>query len=135
MSPPAGSSDFSRPSGKLSRRDFTRKAVWAAAGLTLRDNQETEILSPVALAQNEERAAALSTVLEALGPMNFEGKPVYLKANFNSPDDFPATTHSEMLSLVVNYLRENKAAEVVVLERSGMGRTRAIWQKLGIIDL
>jgi uncharacterized protein (DUF362 family) len=131
----SGSSNFSGPNGKLSRRDFTRRAVLAAAGLTLRDIQETETPSPLALAQNEERAAALSTVLGALGPQDFEGKPVYLKANFNSPDDFPATTHPDMLSLVVSYLRENKATEIVVLERSGMGLTRAIWQKLGIIDL
>lgn len=131
----AGSSDFSRPTGKLSRRDFTRNAVLAAAGLTLRNQQEPEVLSPLALAHNEDRAAALSAVLGALGPLNFEGKTVYLKANFNSPDDFPATTHPGMLSLVVNYLRENKAAEIVVLERSGMGPTRAICQKLGITDL
>jgi uncharacterized protein (DUF362 family) len=101
----------------------------------LRDNQESEVLSPLALAQNEDRAAALATVLGALGSPNFEGKTVYLKANFNSPDDFPATTHPEMLSLVVNYLRENKASEIVVLERSGMGLTRAVWQKLGILEL
>ncbi len=86
----------------------------------------------VSLAKDRDRGSALRTALELLGPPAVGDRDVYIKANFNSPDPFPATTHPETLRLVVQSLREKKCGRIFVAERSGMGPTRMIWEKLGI---
>ncbi len=75
---------------------------------------------------------ALQAALELLGPPAVEGKDVYLKANYNSADGFPATTHPETLRLVVQSLRARKCGRIFLAERSGMGSTKTIWSRLEI---
>jgi uncharacterized protein (DUF362 family) len=121
----------------LTRREFAVQCSLARAGLAVLQKQELKATrqSALALAKNKERAQALDAALSLLGEIDFDGKDVYLKANFNSPDPFPATTHSDTLAGVVHYLRQRNCARVILVERSGMGRTRDVWQKLGVPDL
>ena len=58
-----------------------------------------------------------------------------LKANFNSADPFPASTHPETLTAIVTVLQEAGAREITLTERSGMGDTRGTLEQLGILDL
>lgn len=120
-----------------SRREFSYRSTLVTAGFALfgRQQPEDSEQSPVALVQNEDRTSGLRMALELFGQADVHGKDVYLKASFNSANEFPATTHPETLSMVVNYLREQGCADVCLVERSGMGSTRAVWQKLRIPDL
>lgn len=63
------------------------------------------------------------------------GRSVALKANFNSADPFPASTHPDTLRAIVALLQEAGAAEITLAERSGMGDTRPNLEKLGIFAL
>jgi uncharacterized protein (DUF362 family) len=90
---------------------------------------------PVSLVKTPDRGAALRGALELLGLPAVEGKDIYLKGDFNSADSFPATTHPETLRLMVQILKERKCGRITLVERSGMGATRAVWEKLGIAAL
>ncbi len=89
----------------------------------------------MALARSHDRREALEVALGLLGKMDFGGEEIYLKANFNSPDPFPATTDPDTLSAVVGMLRERHCGRISLVERSGMGATREIWERLGISEL
>ncbi|WP_230742402.1 DUF362 domain-containing protein [Methanooceanicella nereidis] len=62
------------------------------------------------------------------------GKRVAIKANFNSADPFPASTHLDTLSAIIDALKDN-AAGIVMPERSGMGITRVVLREMGVTDL
>lgn len=111
---------------------MTRAAAFGALGrLTWAEERK----SPVAIVRGRERKEALGAALGLLEPLDFAGAAILLKGSFNSPDDFPATTSAEMLREVVAALRARGSGRIALLERSGMGRTRDIWTKLGIVDL
>ncbi len=124
--------------GGMTRRAFARQAGLSLAGAAFAhaDGRAREDQGPaLALARSADRAAALRTAIELLGPIDFGGHDLYLKANFNSPDPFPATTHPDTLSLVTGLLRERNCGNLTLIERSGMGDTREIWERLGVVPL
>lgn len=89
-------------------------------------------LGPVYLASVKDgRTAALSSLLDRVDP-NLDGQRVAVKANFNSADPFPASTHPDTLDGILTHLGD---ADVVLAERSGMGETRTVLEALGILDL
>ncbi len=59
---------------------------------------------------------------------------VALKANYNSDDPFPATTHPETLRVLAEHLR-GVSGKLVMAERSGMGHTSSVLKNLGVLDL
>jgi uncharacterized protein (DUF362 family) len=124
-------------SSSITRRTFGRDLAFAAAGavLSYRQISAGENSSPVALVQGTERLVAIELAIESLGGIDCQGKDVFLKGNFNSPHPFPATTHPDSLTKVAEILRKNKCSGITLVERSGMGSTGEIWQKLGIVDL
>ena len=63
------------------------------------------------------------------------GKRVALKANYNSADPFPASTHLDTLAALINVLRDRGAAGIAVAERSGMGYTPDVLEAMGVTDL
>ena len=60
---------------------------------------------------------------------------VALKANYNSADPFPASTHPETLAAIVDRLKDGRVGSVVLAERSGMGNTADVLRKMGIVGL
>jgi uncharacterized protein (DUF362 family) len=66
---------------------------------------------------------------------NFSGQKVALKANYNSADPFPASTHPQTLKNLVESLKEADASEIVLAERSGMGNTRNVLETMGVFKL
>ncbi len=121
---------------RLSRRSFTRRLGLAGACLIWSPGQEDKLpQSRVALAKGIDRAAAIRNVIESLGGFDCQGKDILLKANFNSADEYPASTHPETLASVALWLRESNCANLKLVERSGMGRTREVWAALGIPEL
>ena len=82
-----------------------------------------------------DRAVGVRKLLGEFGLEGFLGKSVALKANFNSADPFPASTHPETLRAIVEVLKEAKVAGVTLLERSGMGVTKRVLEEMGVFGL
>jgi uncharacterized protein (DUF362 family) len=67
---------------------------------------------------------------------DYEGKKVAVKANYNSADEFPASTHMDTLTEIVRWLkRDAKVGKLVLAERSGMGDTREVLKTCGVFNL
>ena len=60
---------------------------------------------------------------------------VALKANYNSDDPFPATTHNETLRTLVELLKASGPDDIIMAERSGMGYTPRVLKNRGVIEL
>ncbi len=91
--------------------------------------------SEVFLVGSSNREAAVRSLVSQNDLAGFFGKSVALKANFNSADPFPASTHPDTLGAIVNVLKAAGVENVTVAERSGMGDTRETLEQLGIFDL
>jgi uncharacterized protein (DUF362 family) len=89
----------------------------------------------VFITKTSDRNAGIRTLLSRFELGGFSGKRVALKANFNSADPFPASTHIETLETLVKILKEAKAKEIILAERSGMGDTRIVLEKMGVFEL
>jgi len=119
-----------------SRREFVARSSRALAGLVFLGREgPSQSASPVALVKNPDKSAALKRALELMEDLDFAQKGIYLKPDFNSPHGFPASTDPDMLRDVVTQLRERNCGRITVAERSGMGITREICEKIGIPDL
>jgi uncharacterized protein (DUF362 family) len=89
----------------------------------------------VFLSRSSDRGATVRSLLDKIGVAGVLGKSVVLKANFNSADPFPASTHPDTLTTIVSVLNEAGAKDITLAERSGMGGTRETLEQLGIFDL
>jgi uncharacterized protein (DUF362 family) len=89
----------------------------------------------VFLVASSDRDSAVRSLFENASLGDLSGKSIALKANFNSADPFPASTHADTLRALITLLKEAGAREITVVERSGMGGTRENLDKLGILAL
>jgi uncharacterized protein (DUF362 family) len=81
---------------------------------------------------DDDRRGAIEALLDRF-ETDFSGQRVAVKANFNSADPFPASTHPETLAALFDAVRDG--ADVVLAERSGMGDTRTVLEETGVLDL
>jgi uncharacterized protein (DUF362 family) len=91
--------------------------------------------SDVYLIKTEDRTEGIDLLLRKFSLSEFSGKNVAIKANFNSADPFPASTHLQTLESLVRNLQEAGASQLVMAERSGMGTTREVLEKMGVYEL
>jgi uncharacterized protein (DUF362 family) len=89
----------------------------------------------VFLLKTSDRAFGVKKLLGQIRLRGFSGKRVALKANFNSSDPFPASTHPDTLTAIVAVLKKAGVAGITLAERSGMGPTRRVLEELGIFKL
>jgi uncharacterized protein (DUF362 family) len=89
----------------------------------------------VFLISSADREEAVGSLFRQTDLARFSGKSVALKANLNSADPFPASTHPDTLTAIVTVLKEAGAREVTLAERSGMGDTRENLERLGVFEL
>ena len=89
----------------------------------------------VFLVKTSDREDGIRGLLSRLDLDDFSRKAVALKANFNSGDPFPASTHLDTLGTLVKVLREAGVGDLTLTERSGMGDTRRVLEQLGVFDL
>jgi uncharacterized protein (DUF362 family) len=89
----------------------------------------------VFLVKNSERNAAVKSLMDCFDLENFADKKVALKANFNSADPFPASTHIDTLRAITETLVEAKTTSIVMGERSGMGNTKQVLEEMGVFEL
>ena len=85
----------------------------------------------VFVVKDSRRAVALRACLDAMSFTACEGQDVTVKANYNSADAFPASTHPETLAALLGALKERRAATLTLAERSGMGDTRRVLERTG----
>jgi uncharacterized protein (DUF362 family) len=91
----------------------------------------------VALLRSDNRTRAVPAVLAMLG---FEAgwlrqKRVVVKANFNSADAPPGSTHLDTLRALIGQLQAWGASDITLVERSGMGKTRTVLTSRGVFAL
>lgn len=91
--------------------------------------------SEVYIIDASDRYHAVETLWHEIGPPSLKEKTVAVKANFNSDDPFPATTHPDMLEAVLGEARNAGARAVRLVERSGMGKTHAVLKNRGAVEI
>jgi uncharacterized protein (DUF362 family) len=89
----------------------------------------------VFLLKTANRAAGVKKLMSQFGLDEYSGKQVALKTNFNSADDFPASTHPDTLAAVVETLKGANVKDITLAERSGMGDTRQVLEQMGVFEL
>ncbi len=89
----------------------------------------------VFLIKTDTREEGIRSLLENCDMKDFKDKNVALKANYNSADPFPASTHPETLKNLVKSIKHNDPHNIILAERSGMGETRKVLETRGVMDL
>jgi len=112
----------------LSRRELLKAGV-ATAVLARSARAAT---SPVYLIRSTNREEGIRRGLAALGLPQAQGKRVVIKPNFNSADPFPASTHLDIIGVLVRHFQAGGAGEISVADRSGMGNTRKVMEQKGV---
>ena len=87
------------------------------------------------IADATDRTRGLQAILAEFDLSVLSGASVALKANFNSDDPFPASTHIDMLRGIAGFILDEGPARLTLAERSGMGVTRAVLENRGVFSL
>ena len=95
----------------------------------------SDSLGNVFALKTTDRATGIPELLSKIGLDGYSGKQVALKANFNSADPFPASTHIDTLKAIVQPLKSAGSSEIVLAERSGMGNTEEVLEQMGVFAL
>ena len=89
----------------------------------------------VLLIKTSDRKDGIRSLLSQFDLNEYSGKSVALKANFNSADPFPASTHLDTLEGLVKGFKGAGVTDIILAERSGMGDTRRVLELMGVFDL
>jgi len=87
------------------------------------------------IADAADRFAGVESVLGGFDHSVLAGSSVAVKANYNSADPFPASTHIETLDALCTAIADEKPEKITLAERSGGGETRDVLAQLGILAL
>lgn len=91
--------------------------------------------TPIAFVKTIDRKTGVRQAIDLLGINPVDGKRVFLKANYNSADLTPGSTHADILRSLVSRLQEMGAQSITLGERSGMGITRQVLIERGVFDM
>ncbi len=89
----------------------------------------------VFILKTTDRATGVPALLKKFDLNDYVGKQVALKANFNSADPFPASTHLDTLRAIVGTIKNAGAGGITMAERSGMGDTKQVLEEMGVLSL
>ena len=89
----------------------------------------------VFILKTTDRGKGVPALLNKLDLGDYSGKQVALKANYNSADPFPASTHLDTLRAIVENLKGAGAIGITLAERSGMGDTEQVLEQMGVFNL
>jgi uncharacterized protein (DUF362 family) len=90
-------------------------------------------MAEVYIIKTGDRKEGVRLLCEAAG-LTISGKDVVIKANYNSADPFPASTHRETLRALVLELKKRAPSSIALFERSGMGNTKRVLERCGVFD-
>lgn len=94
-------------------------------------NDKTEIY----LVATGDRRAGVRRCLRHIGPLDYTGKRVYLKPNFNTADITPGSTHNDTLEELIIGLKAANPASVTLGERSGPANAADVFRTKRIPEL
>ena len=86
----------------------------------------------IVIADATNRAAGVQHVCGEFDLPDFSGSEIALKANFNSADPPPASTHIDTLNALCAAILAEKPGKLTLAERSGMGATRRVLDECGV---
>ena len=89
----------------------------------------------VFLVKTDNRKEGIKDLLSNFDMTDFKDKNIAVKANYNSQDPFPASTHPDTLQTLVKSIKINEPNNIILAERSGMGNTREVLETRGVMDL
>ncbi len=92
-------------------------------------------IAQIAFVKTQDRTAGVNRALALIDWGDVRGKTLFLKANYNSADPTPGSTHEEVLSTLVRAMQAGGAGRITVGDRSGMGDTRAVMERKGVMRL
>jgi uncharacterized protein (DUF362 family) len=101
------------------------------SGVLMQSNR----LGEVFVLKTNNRDEGVKKLFRRVGVNGFDGKKVALKANYNSADPFPASTHPDTLRAIITALKGAGVKRVTLAERSGMGVTRRVLEEIGVFEL
>jgi uncharacterized protein (DUF362 family) len=89
----------------------------------------------VFLISGSNRAESIRELMKQFELSKFGSKDIAVKANYNSADPFPASTHLETLRTIIEGLQEIGVRDIALAERSGMGDTLKVLVNCGVMTL
>lgn len=92
-------------------------------------------MSEVFMISTSNRAESIKKLLGRFNLSGFKDAQVAMKANYNSADPFPASTHIDTLRGLAEGLQTAGAHQLLLAERSGMGDTRRVLEATGVMHL
>ncbi len=85
----------------------------------------------IVIVKTDDRVSGIKAAMDAFDLNDFRGATIAIKANYNSADPFPASTHKETLRTIGKTLKESGAKALTLAERSGMGNTSSVLEEMG----
>src|SRR5659263_237074 len=119
-------------SGCIEERD--KAGIIEEINISDREVKPLTIKSKVYVIKTNSRESGIKELLKYFDGGNLSGKRVALKANYNSYDPFPASTHIDTLGALIDALKE-KGANLMLAERRGMGDTKKALGETGVWEL
>ena len=92
-------------------------------------------LGEVFLLKTTDRAVGVPELINQIGLSDYPKKQIAIKANFNSADPFPASTHLDTLRAIIISLKNAEVGTITLAERSGMGNTENVLDQMGVFAL
>jgi len=92
-------------------------------------------IGTVFMVKTDKRTEGIRNLLENYDMADFKGKNIALKANFNSADPFPASSHPDTVQTLVKCIKNHNPSNIILAERSGMGNTRDVLEQMKIMEL
>jgi uncharacterized protein (DUF362 family) len=92
-------------------------------------------IAEIFIAGAPDRRGGVHRVLGEMDLSGFSGSEIALKANYNSADPPPASTHIDTLDVLCTAILSEKPKRLTLVERSGMGNTRSVLQEREVIGL
>src|SRR2546426_8845986 len=119
---------------EISGRGLLQGAI-ATSVLAVGDRVAATGPARVFVVKGTDRARAVAACFDAAQFTACDGRAVAIKANFNSGDAFPASTHPATLRALFATLKARRASQLTLAERSGMGDTRRVLTSTGAADV
>lgn len=124
----------------INRRQFiaasTAAGLWLSTGPRLLGSGSGLETSKVYMVKGTSRAAIIPKLLDMFGRDSLNsaisGKWVIVKPNFNSAHEFPGISHHDTVKLLLSEIGKAGPAKVTVTDRSGMGKSSFVVQKMGL---
>ncbi|HUT38479.1 MAG TPA: DUF362 domain-containing protein [Methanoregula sp.] len=92
-------------------------------------------IAEIFIADASDRSGGVQRVCEQCELSVFSGADTALKANYNSADPPPASTHIDTLDALCTAILAKNPKKLTLAERSGMGNTRGVLEERGVIAL